>query len=188
MVKTLTLDPIAEANARAALRHRRARGLRPPPPGIGALAAKLARAALPDKGSALETMKSRWADAVGEKIAKYAAPSKISTSRTGRILVLRVIPAAAPLVQHQQGQILERIALVGAGHFDGLRLIQGPLTDDPVPPARTKRSLSPAELSWLSDSVKEIDSPALRAATISLGKAVLSANEPEPQLVRRVIR
>ncbi|MEO1787554.1 MAG: hypothetical protein AAFR41_11105, partial [Pseudomonadota bacterium] len=72
MVKTLTLDPIAEANARAALRHRRARGLRPPPPGIGALAAKLARAALPDKGSALETMKSRWADAVGEKIAKYA--------------------------------------------------------------------------------------------------------------------
>lgn len=188
MVKSLALDPIAEARARVALRHRRARSVKPPPPGIGALAAKLARAKLPSKGSAIETLKARWADAVGEKISRYAAPDKIAASKAGRVLVLRVIPAAAPLIQHQQCQILERVALAGAGHFDGLKLVQGPLTGDPPPETKRKRALSPAELSWLSDSVKEIDDPSLRAATISLGKAVLSASEPQVPLVTRKIR
>jgi len=185
MVKTLTIDPIAEARARAALRHKRARGVRPPPPGIGALASKLARTALPDKGSAIETLKARWADAVGGAIAKYAVPAKIASSKSGRILVLRVIPAAAPLVQHQQAAIIERVALAGAGHFDGLRIVQGPLTDGDAPEPRKRRTLSPAELRWLSDSVKAIEDPALRAATVSLGKAMLSASEPEIRAVKR---
>ncbi len=184
MVKTLTLDPIAEAQARLALRHKRARGLRPPPPGIGHIAAKLARAALPDKGSAIETLKARWAEAVGGPIAKYAAPSRIASGKSRRVLVLRVIPAAAPLIQHQQHAIIERVALAGAGHFDGIRIVQGPLTEHEAPEACKRRSLSPAELKWLSDSVREIEDPALRAATVALGKAVLSANEPEPLKVR----
>ncbi|MEM0984664.1 MAG: DciA family protein [Pseudomonadota bacterium] len=185
MVKTLSLDPIAEAKARVALRHKRAQGLRPPPPGIGSLATKLARTALPDKGSAIDTIKARWADAVGGPIAKYAVPAKITRSASGRILVLKVIPAAAPLIQHQQKQIIERVALAGAGQFDGIRLVQGPLTDTAVPEPRKKRALTADELRWLSDSVKAIDDLALRAATVSLGKAMLSASEPETKTARR---
>ncbi|MEM7768458.1 MAG: DciA family protein [Pseudomonadota bacterium] len=184
MVTTLSLDPIAEARARIALRHKRARSVRPPPPGIGALAAKLARTALPDKGSAIETLKARWADAVSGPIAKYSAPAKISATKTGRILVLRVIPAAAPLIQHQQKQIIERVALAGAGHFDGIRIVQGALTDSAAPEPKVRRPLSPDELRWLSDSVKAIEDPALRAATVSLGKAMLSATEPDIRTVK----
>ena len=181
-------DPIAEARARIALRYKRAQGLRPPPPGIGALATKLARAALPDKGAAIDTLKARWPDAVGEQIAKYAVPEKIAASKSGRFLVIRVIPSAAPLIQHQQTNILARNSLAGAGQFDGIRIVQGPLSgSDPVKPTK-KRALSPSELTWLHDSVKPIEDASLRAATIALGKAVLSADSPQDQKLRRSVR
>ena len=174
-----TLNPIDEARARVALRYRRARGLAPPPPGIGDLATRLARNVLPEKANSLDALKARWVEVVGPRLAKMCAPEKASSGKGGRTLTLRVLPAAAPLVQHQSRDLIQKIELAGCGKFAAIKLSQGPLPGTGgVAPAKRRRALTADELAWLEDSVRPIEDPALRAATMALGKAVLSAEPP----------
>lgn len=177
MVRLLENDPIAEARARVALRYKRAKPMHMGAPTLGQAAARFARQSLPEPGVGLARLKAQWADLVGEDLARYCAPEKLSGKKTDRILTLRVIPQAAPIIQHQAEQIRSRLKTAVGGHVVQIRIVQGPLPGTPAPkPAKLRpRALTPQELSALERAVAEIECPRLRAATVSLGKAMVSA-------------
>ncbi|NBC21006.1 MAG: DUF721 domain-containing protein [Alphaproteobacteria bacterium] len=176
MVTRSSLDPVSEARARVALRYSRARSVKAPPPDIGRVAAKYARKTLPEAGSGLQRLKSRWAEIVGDSIAKYCEPEKITGGKAGRTLTVRVIPQAAPVIQHRSGEIRQRVSVAAGGDIARLKIVQGPLSGTRPEASKPRaRSLSPQELAWLDEGVKPIEDPALRAAIVALGKAVLSA-------------
>lgn len=178
MVKTLDTDPIAEARARVALRYRRAKPMHMGAPTVGQAAAKFARKALPEPGAGLARLKAQWRDIVGEDIAKYCAPEKLTGKKTERTLTLRVIPQAAPLVQHRGEEIRQRVRTAVGGVVSRLKLVQGPLPGaEPKLDRVVRRPLTAEELSALQRAVAEIESPQLREATMALGKAMLSAKK-----------
>ena len=182
-------DPIAEARARVALRYQRARPVAGPAPDIGHVARKLARKRLPKAGSGLARLKDGWRDIVGDGVARYCQPVKLSGGKAGRTLTLRVVPQAAPLIQHKSAEIRQRVSVAAGGDIVRLKLEQGPLgqeTSTEAPRPR-RRSLNAEELAWLEDSVKPIADPALRAAAVALGRAVLSAqSEDDSEKLARV--
>jgi len=179
MVKILAHDPVAEAQARVALRYRRAKPMHRGAPTLGQHAAKYARASLPKPGAGLARLKAEWRDIVGEDLARYCAPEKLTGKKTDRTLTLRVIPQAAPIIQHQAEQIRSRLKTAVGGHVSKLKIVQGPLPGAPAPkPAALRpRALTASELSALERAVAEIECPRLRAATVSLGKAMVSAQK-----------
>lgn len=175
-MKISSLDPIAEARARVALRYRRARPMAKGAPSIGQAAAKYARKALPEPRTAIDKLRARWRDIVGESIAKYCEPEKITSGRNGKILTIRVIPQAAPLIQHRSGEIRQRVSVAAGGDIARLKLVQGLLSGQPnLAPVRDRRVLSPEELAALQRDTAGIDDPTLREAIVSLGSAMLSA-------------
>ncbi len=174
MVNKSSLDPIAEARARVALRYNRARSVRPPPPDIGRLAARIARSHLPKKSAGIDRLKDRWVEIVGDSIARYCEPEKLSGAKGSRVLTLRVVPQAAPLIQHSSGEIRARVSVAAGGDISRLKIIQGPLGNrKQPPPAPPPRHLTPQEHEWLQDSAAGIEDPSLRAAIVALGRAVL---------------
>lgn len=178
MVKIVDTDPIAEARARVALRYRRAKPMHMGAPTVGQAAAKFARGALPEPGAGLSRLKAQWRDIVGEDIAKYCVPEKLTGKKTERTLTLRVIPQAAPLVQHRGEEIRQRVRTAVGGVVTRLKINQGPLPGAENPRERlVRRTLSVEELSALQRAVSEIESPQLREATMALGKAMLSARK-----------
>lgn len=177
MVKFTTLDPIAEAQARAILRQARGKAMHPGAPTIGQAAAGFVRKAAPAAAPGIARLKAQWRDIVGEDIAKYCQPEKLTGKKGDRCLTLRVIPQAAPLVQHRGQEIRQRLSSVAGGVVTRLKIVQGPLssTAPAFQPRRPRRTLSAAELAELEAKVADIQNAALRAATVSLGKAMLSA-------------
>ncbi|MEM1106637.1 MAG: DciA family protein [Pseudomonadota bacterium] len=176
MVKHLKVDPIAEARARVALRYRRAKPSHPGAPTLGHHAAKFARKALPQAGPGIDRLKARWRDLVGEDMARYCAPEKLSGSKTERVLTLRVIPQAAPIIQHRGEEIRSRLTSAAGVKIERLKIVQGPLPGPAPAPKSGLRPRAPtaSELSALQRAVIEIDCPNLRAATVALGKAMVS--------------
>lgn len=172
-MKRSSTDPIAEARALVALRYRRARPVHAVAPTLGRAAAKYARTNLPQPTSALGKLKSRWREIVGEEIAKYCEPEKIASAKGEKTLTVRVIPQAAPLIQHRSGEIRQRVSLAAGGTIARLKLVQAPLSGHGnVKPVARPRPLSPAELAALERDVAAIGDRQLRAALVSLGHAL----------------
>ncbi len=166
------LNPVAEAQARIALRYSRARPARQPQ-AIGPVVEAIVRRAAPAKGPAIGRLKARWSEIVGEGIARYCRPEKLTSTRTGRTLILRVVPSAAPVIQHQAEVIRQRVSVAAGGSITGLRLVQGPLAGTPKPPPPL-RKVGPAERAALERQASGIADPGLRAALVALGEAVLA--------------
>ena len=82
-------------------------------------------------GGGPQALKSRWKEIVGETLARFTEPVKVSKPRGGgpASLELKVSGPAAALIQHQAPEILQRVNLfLGEGAVDRLRIIQGPIT------------------------------------------------------------
>lgn len=175
-MKISSLDPVAEARARVALRYRRARPQSKGAPTLGQAAAKFARKALPEPRTAIDKLRARWREIVGENIAKYCEPEKITSSKDGKVLTVRVVPQAAPLIQHRSGEIRQRVSVAAGGDIARLKLVQGLLSGQPnLKPASAPRALSTDELTALERDTAGIHDPRLRAAIVSLGTTMLSA-------------
>lgn len=172
-----------ESEARAILARCRTKPpLRPPPRAARHLAPMIKK--LDDQfGRGHNGLESRWIEIVGDRLAKVCRPQKMTKGRGGApgTLELRVIGAAALLIQHQSADIIERVNLfLGSKAVDKIRIQQGPLK--PLPEASSKprpaglRRLPPlsagteAELQAALEPVPD----ALKAALQKLGRAVLS--------------
>ncbi len=178
MVKRSSLDPIEEARARVRLRYAKAKPVHPGPPTIGKALQKIARKTLPNSGAAIDRLKDEWEAIVGPQLAKLCRPEKITASKKQRTLTLRVIPAAAGLVQHQTEIIRQRVSVAAGGDITKLKIVQGALTANRFSDANSPHvPLNADQKQALIDSAQEIEDKELRKAIVALGEAVLTASK-----------
>lgn len=178
MTTRSTLDPLEEARARIRLRYAKAKPVHPGPGTIGKAAMRLARKQMPKSGATINRLKLDWEQIVGEQLSRLCRPEKLSAARGGRQLTLKVVPAAAGLVQHQSEMIRQRVSVAAGGDITKLKLIQGPLTSSgPVTRSgKTHTPLTPAQREALLESASRIEDEKLRSAIVALGEAVLTAS------------
>lgn len=142
---------------------------------LGGLAGPTARGLAAAKGFAIMSIATRWADIAGPQLSAHARPVSITP---GGIMTVKVEGAAALLIQHQQRELIERIARVaGAGVVKSIRIVQGPIARalDAGPRPAAPR-LSPAEEEAVRQSVLKVSDPALRESlTRLMRRAVDSA-------------
>lgn len=160
--------------ARARLRRQRGRPIMPIPPKLGRDLRKVTHKSLKGGGSALSKLQDRWASLVGDHLAETCYPMKLTGAKTGRTLTLRVIPAAAALIQHQEETIRQRLSVAAGGNVTRLRIEQGALPGPKRPVRKTLPPLSPSEEAELDATTQGIANPALKAAIVALGRAVLA--------------
>lgn len=168
------LDIIEEAMARARLKRMRARPVYMRAKPLGKSLRAVTRKHLKGTGSPLSKLQSDWEDIVGEKLAVLCRPEKLAGAKTGRTLTLKVVPAAAALVQHQGETIRQRVSVAAGGNITKLKIVQGQLIARAKPPRKIPRALTLAEQDELNASTNKIDNPALKAAIVALGRAVLT--------------
>jgi hypothetical protein len=181
MVTRSTLDPIEEARARVRLRYLRARKVHPGIPQVGLAAERLGRKVGAKKLPAVQLLQRRWREIVGEKLYPFCRPEKISGGKDGRVLTLRVMPQAAPLIQHQVETIRQRVSVSAGGDIVAIKIVPGALNSaEPTLPRRRARTLTPGERTALESSTASIQNAALRAAIVALGAAVLTADNNSP--------
>lgn len=125
------------------LARKRTRPLPRPAPKAGRSMAKLIKGLDEKFGQGTGALSARWREIVGQTLARRTEPSKLTKPRAGggAILEIRVDGPAASLIQHQSGEILQRVNLfLGAGAVERLRIVQGPVKarggQNPVSPAR----------------------------------------------------
>ena len=175
MVTRSTLDPLEEARARVRLRYAKAKPVHPGPGTVGAAAMRIARKKMPKTGATIGRLKLEWDTIVGEQLSRLCRPEKISATRGGRLLTLKVIPAAAGLVQHQSEMIRQRVSVAAGGDITRIKLIQGALSGMTTKaPGRQKAALNPEQYKALVASAQDIEDAKLRDAIVALGEAVLT--------------
>ncbi|MEO0465061.1 MAG: DciA family protein [Pseudomonadota bacterium] len=174
MIKFSDADPIAEARARVALRYKRGKPAYRPQNTLGRAAAKYAKSTLPEPGSGLPRIKAAWADIVGDDIAKWCVPEKLTGKAANRTLTLRVVPQAAPIIQHKGEEIIQRLSVASATRVGKLKIVQGNLKSITPPSKRQNQPLSTSERAALEAAVAGIEEPGLRRAVLKLGESLFS--------------
>ncbi|MEM9669795.1 MAG: DciA family protein [Pseudomonadota bacterium] len=168
-------DPLLEAMARAKLRKQRGKAVWHPKPQLGVQARKILRQhAKKGGGSSLKKLQLNWSDLVGAELADICSPIKLTGAKTGRTLTLRVIPAAAPLIQHQEEALRQRLSVAAGGNITRLKLEHGNMPGSVPKTGKQKRILLADEEASLQRSIENIQSPRLKAAIVALGRAVLA--------------
>lgn len=152
------------------LAQRRGKEARRASPSAGAAAVKVMRPLFRDVGLSLREIDARWPEIAGAQLAAASRPEKLSGSGSARTLTLKVHPAAAVLVQHQEPLLLERLRLAG-GDVQRLSLVQG--WPQPRAGAPSRAALPPSlNHSQGEAALQEIEHSALRSALARLGRAV----------------
>lgn len=137
--------------------------------------------ALKSKGFAQVEVVKRWKDIVGPELAAATLPLRLKFARGERAqgtLVVRVEGAFAPLLQHREHQVVERVnSFFGYQAVARLALEQGPLpavkrSHVPV------RDLTTEEKHKLDALVGEDGESEVRQALRRLGEAVIGGDGP----------
>lgn len=170
-------DIMEEAMARARLRRLRAKPAIRAPQGVGRDIRRLTRKHLKGHGTPLSKLQDNWPSLIGDKLAALCRPEKLTGAKSGQTLTLRVLPAAAALVQHQNETIRQRLSVAAGGTITKLKIVQGPLTPPRTATAKARRALSAEEASALDARTAGIENPSLKAAIVALGRAVLTDEE-----------
>jgi hypothetical protein len=150
------------------------------PIAIGGLVGAIIDPVTRRRGFATADLIAAWPEVVGARYADCTRPEKIVWPRGENAgpaqLVMRVDGPRAVLVQHEAGQILERVnAFLGYGAIGRLKIIQAPVERPQTPETAAARPLSAAEETRLGAAVAKVGEEPLRAALERLGRGVLAA-------------
>jgi len=146
---------------------------------LARLLPRIAGKALRRRGFVETAVVTRWADIVGDALARDAAPERIRFPRgrhAGGVLHVRVDGASALELQHQAPVIVERVnAFFGYPAVARLALVQAPLPprDEPAP-RRVPAALDAGSEAALAGEVDGVADDGLRAALLRLGRAIRS--------------
>lgn len=171
--------PTADEALKILSRRRTRPPMRVPPP-AGKSLAKFIRELDKKHGQGPGALQARWKEIVGESLARRTEPVRIIKSRTGEggTLELRVDGPVASLIQHQVGQITQRLdLLLGKGAVTRLRIIQGPVrvaaAASAPPRPRRRPPLDAAQERDLASSLSDQPEGPLKEALLKLGRGVL---------------
>ena len=139
---------------------------------VGRAALKEAGKVLAKYGLGESALIEQWAEIVGPRWAGVTMP--VHLNRRSETLTVRVPGPVALELMHQEREVADRInTYCGRRLIKRLKLVQGPILRGrrrpPLP-----RVLSPAEESRIAALAAPIADPDLRAALISLGRAMRS--------------
>jgi hypothetical protein len=147
---------------------------------IGELVGKVIDPVTKRRGFATTDIIAAWREIVGPRFAEWTRPEKIVWPKgeemegAPALLVLRVDGPRAVLVQHEAGQIVERVnAFLGYGAVGHIRIIQAPVRQAAAPAASPPR-LTPEDESRVAAAVSGVQHDRLRAALERLGRGVAS--------------
>jgi hypothetical protein len=138
------------------------------------------------RGFATADLLAAWPEIVGPRYADCTRPERVSwprgeeAARKPGLLVLRVDGPRAIFVQHEAGQIIERVnGFLGYAAIGQMRIVQGPVGPrTPAPPAPA-RELRPVEEMRLAATVAGVADEDLREALARLGRGVLTQSNAE---------
>ena len=147
----------------------------------------LAKQLLGAKGMLEMEILSDWTAIVGEELAQYSLPQKISfrkDERSNGTLELLVLSGAFALeIQHRESQILNKInAYFGYDDVAKLKIIQNScpenflFTKKPIDNVK-KNLVSPEEHNYITEIIKDVDNNELRRHLEILGEAVLGSKK-----------
>lgn len=134
------------------------------------------------KGASIARLRAEWSAVVGPDLARMTRPDALLAGRgargthagvqgAGKVLRLRVSGGGALEVQHQTGQVVERVnAYFGHRMIDDIRLVQGAIPGVAVPPPTPKPD--PQTVSQVAARAAAVKDPELRAALTRLGARV----------------
>ncbi len=152
--------------------------------GVVPLGDAVARAIAPlasRRGLTTSDLLPAWRDLVGRRFANATRPERLvwpkGQANEGRPaqLVVRVDGPMAVFLQHEAGQIVERVnAFVGYAAIDRIRIVQGPVATPAGPAERRKlRTLAADEEAALGRRLDSVEDGGLKAALDRLGRSVL---------------
>ncbi len=160
---------------------------------IGQVAGRILSPAFRRRGFAQTALIEQWAEIVGEELARYSLPEKISHPRGGEkdappagrsrfsrggedgggVLTLRVDGPLAVEIQHATPQLLERInGFFGYRAISRIALKQGPLPRRHERRAKKLHPLAPEEEQALDAKLQAIGDERLAHALKRLGRGV----------------
>lgn len=159
---------------------RRRRGAIP----ISALVGRVINPVAQKRGFAAADLIAAWADVVGAELAECSRPEKIvwprgdANSDKPAVLTLKVDGPRAVLVQHQLGQIVERVnAYFGYAAVGHIRIVQAPLGRTKIPAPAKEEPLAPEDEVRLKAATSGVEDQSLRDALDRLGRGVLKGNK-----------
>lgn len=123
----------------------------------------------------------RWSSIIGPEISAHCCPEKLTDSAgrnfetEGATLTIRVDGGVAIELQHLEPQLIERInRYFGYAAVRKIKLVQGPLGDQPIKTRRQKKLLTHVERGSVATAVSEIHNSHLRDSLLSLGLGIAS--------------
>jgi hypothetical protein len=138
------------------------------------------------RGFATADLMASWAEIVGPRYATCTRPERVAWPRgepadhKPAVLVLRVEGPRAILVQHEAGQIIERVnAFLGYAAIGQMRIVQGPVSAPAAAEKPVARALRPAEETRLAAAVSDVAEGDLREVLARLGRGVLAESDAE---------
>ncbi|MGC6512782.1 MAG: DUF721 domain-containing protein [Parvibaculales bacterium] len=136
---------------------------------------KIAKPAMRRRGFSDQTLIEHWPTIVGDNLAALSQPVRLSRKGMregdGAVLTVKVEGAMALEIQHLAPQIIERLnGYYGYPAIGKLNIVQGPLFRRPAP--HVPKPPSHEDVSRLSDTMNDIDSPRLRQALARLSLRV----------------
>ncbi len=143
---------------------------------VSELLPDVGRAAFRRFGFVQSSIVTRWKEIAGDRYAKFSSPESIrfpQGKRDGGTLTLTVSPAYAPMMQHVEPAIIERV-----NRFFGYQaIVRVALRQGEVQQA--KRNPPPLELvpmpEDLGESLRSVGDPELKAVLESLARGVATA-------------
>ena len=147
---------------------------------IGGLAQRLTSGLAKGRGASIARLRAEWSAVVGPDLARTTRPEALvagrgarNSSGGGKVLRLRVSGAAALEVQHQAGQLVERVnAYFGHRMVDDIRLVQGAIGR--AQPPRATPAPDPQTVTRAAARAAVVEDPDLRAALTRLGARLAS--------------
>lgn len=147
---------------------------------LGELVGRILDPVTKQRGFATTDLIAAWPEIVGQKFADCTRPEKIVWPRgeemvgAPALLILRVDGPRAIFVQHEAGQIVERVnAFLGYGAVGHIRIIQAPVMGASPVEAPMDAPLDAEAEARLAQAIATVPEGGLRAALDKLGRGVL---------------
>jgi hypothetical protein len=152
--------------------------------GLRALSVSLPAAskkALGRRGFADASLLAEWRTVVGRDLARSSEPLRLTfpnpRERVGGTLLLRVEPAFAPILQHLEPQLLERVnGFFGYRAVEAVRIRQGRIREETGDSGSAETEEEPALRQSMTDRLERVPDETLRKALGDLAKRFQARN------------